>query len=137
MKIVEVHKEDNSYRKKLVKNLISFNNQFGSLERWEYVGFYALDDKGELLGGVQGSFEWDWVHIAHLWVKEQRCGLGKTLMQKIEDYAKEKGKTGIQLDTYDFQARPFYEKMGYSVFGTIENAAGKYAHYYMAKRLVK
>jgi GNAT superfamily N-acetyltransferase len=135
MDIVAAHKEGNPYWKKLTENLGAFNDQNGPPENWECVGFYALDDAGRLVGGVQGNFEWDWLHIVHLWVAKPGGGLGRELMSTAEDYAREKDKTGIFLDTMEFQARPFYEKLGYEVFGTIENAAGPFGRFFMKKWL--
>ena len=43
---------------------------------------------------------------------------GKELMKRGELYAAESGCTDAFLDTFSFQARPFYEKLGYRVFGT-------------------
>ncbi len=94
MKIVAEHNEDNPYRKELVCGLVAYNDKNAPLELWEYVGFYALDDEGQLSGGVQGNFEWDWLHIKHLWVKESGKGLGRRLMTQAESYAKERGKKG-------------------------------------------
>ncbi len=44
--------------------------------------------------------------------------------------------SGLFLDTLGFQARGFYEKMGFTMFGAIDNAAGPHARYFMSKRLV-
>ena len=38
-------------------------------------------------------------------------------------------------DTFSFQARPFYEKLGYRVFGTLENHPSGHQHYLMTKKL--
>jgi predicted GNAT family acetyltransferase len=40
------------------------------------------------------------------------------------------------LDTFSFQARPFYEKVGYAVFGTLEDHPEGHSHYFMKKTLV-
>lgn len=135
MKIIADHRDDNPYRKPLVKNLVAFNDANGPLENWQYVGFYALDDEENLIGGVQGNFEWDWLHITHLWVKESRKRLGHELVKAIESYARKENKVGVFLDTFAFQARGFYEKQGYTLFGTIENAAGPQARYFLSKKL--
>ncbi len=50
-------------------------------------------------------------------------------MQKKEE------KKGILLDTFSFQAKPFYEKMGFTVMGEIENAADSHARYFMTKQI--
>lgn len=42
-------------------------------------------------------------------------------MKRAELYAVERGCTNAFLDTFSFQARPFYEKLGYRVFGILEN----------------
>ena len=49
------------------------------------------------------------------------AGHGRTLMQKAEEIARLRGCTGIWLDTFTFQARGFYEKLGYAVFGQLDN----------------
>ena len=105
------------------------------MEGWRFVGFYALGEDGELAGGLQGAFEWDWLHVTHLWVREPRRGLGRRLMEAAEDLARQHRRRGLFLDTLEFQARPFYEKLGFAVVGTIDGAAGPHARYFMAKRL--
>jgi GNAT superfamily N-acetyltransferase len=62
-------------------------------------------------------------------------GFGKELMKRAELYAVERGCTNAFLDTFSFQARPFYEKLGYRVFGTLENHPFGHQHYFMTKRL--
>jgi len=39
------------------------------------------------------------------------------------------------LDTTSFQARPFYEKLGYAVFGTLDDHPLSHAHYLLRKQL--
>jgi len=135
IKIVADHRADNPYREALVRGLVGYNDRSGPPENWRFFGFYAVDERGQLSGGLQGAVEWDWLHLAHLWVREPRRGLGRRLVQAAEDLAREEGKRGLFLDTLAFQARPFYEKLGFTVFGTIEGAAGEHARYFMAKRI--
>ena len=40
------------------------------------------------------------------------------------------------LDTFSFQARPMYEKLGYSVFGTLEDHPQGHTQWYMKKGVV-
>ncbi len=39
------------------------------------------------------------------------------------------------LDTYAFQARPFYQRLGFRVFGPIDGPAPVFPRYFMEKRL--
>jgi len=135
MELIADHRPDNPLRRKLIEALVAFNDRNGPSEDWRFVGFYALDEDGELEGGLQGAFEWDWLHVTHLWAREPRRGLGRRLMAAAEGLVFERGKRGLFLDTLAFQARPFYEKLGFAVIGTIEGAAGEHARYFMAKRL--
>jgi hypothetical protein len=41
---------------------------------------------------------------------------------------------GVYLDTFEYQARPFYEKLGYDVFGTLDGYPPGYRQYHLAKR---
>ena len=41
-------------------------------------------------------------------------------MRAAEEEARSRSCLGVFLDTYSFQARPFYEKLGYEQFGTLE-----------------
>jgi GNAT superfamily N-acetyltransferase len=135
MNIVADHRYDNPYRLALVRGLVAYNDSHGPLENWRYVGFYALDDEGALAGGLQGAFEWDWLHVHHLWVCNSRQGLGSRLIATAEAHVRAQGKRGLFLDTMGFQARGFYEKMGFTLVGAIEQAASEHARYFMAKRL--
>ncbi|EKE01771.1 MAG: acetyltransferase, GNAT family [uncultured bacterium] len=62
---------------------------------------------------------WKCLYISVLWVDEKYrySGLGHRLLEKVEQDAKEKGGYLAHLDTFDFQAKDFYLKYGYEIFG--------------------
>ena len=62
-------------------------------------------------------------------------GVGRELMQRVETLGRERGLIGVFLDTFEFQARPFYEKLGYSLFGTIDDHPRGQHRYFLQKRL--
>jgi len=101
------------------------------------VGFYVMDSDGSVLGGLMGQIWARWLHVATLWVDERVRGRGHAtrLMAAAERYSIEKGCTDSFLDTFSFQARPFYEKLGYRVFGTLDNHPEGHAHYFLTKHL--
>ena len=48
--------------------------------------------------------------------------------------AQARGCFGAWVDTFSFQARPFYEKQGYTVFGTIADQPPGHARHFLFKR---
>ena len=75
--------------------------------------------------------------IEWLWIDDAaRGGTGRDVMALAESHAVIQGCTKAHLDTFNFQARGFYEKLGYTVFGTLEYPNGGVERYYMRKNLV-
>ena len=62
-------------------------------------------------------------------------GYGSALLRVAESLAREAGCVEVKLDTYEFQAKPFYEKHGYSVFGVLEGYPANTRTYYLRKAL--
>ncbi|MFZ2619816.1 MAG: GNAT family N-acetyltransferase [Alphaproteobacteria bacterium] len=133
VKIIAKHSEKNMYKDALEECLVAYNDTVGPKDGWKFVGFYALNEQDKLVGGVQGAFEWDWLMLKQLWVAKRQNGLGTKLLLKAEEYAKKHNKTGVILDTLEFQAKSFYEKHGYEVFGVVDKCAGKFKRYFMKK----
>ena len=46
-----------------------------------------------------------------------------------------RGCWGAYLNTFSYQARPFYEKLGYQVFGTLDVYPAGHQEFFMRKRL--
>jgi ribosomal protein S18 acetylase RimI-like enzyme len=63
-------------------------------------------------------------------------GHATRLMAAAEAYAIEKGCVGVTLDTFSFQARPLYEKLGYRVFAELKDHPKGHNQYWLTKRLV-
>lgn len=59
------------------------------------------------------------------------------MVSALEQRAPGRGcPTGAYLDTFDFQARPFYEREGYMVLGVQQEYPPGYARYYLQKSLL-
>ena len=95
------------------------------------------DDRGTLIGGLIGETSWGWLFVKLLWVAKgcRGSGHGVALLGRAEREAIDRGCHGVYLDTFDFQARGFYEKLGYQVFGSIPNYPGNHSRFYLAKVL--
>lgn len=108
----------------------------GSFEKVP-LGIYARDDSGKIVGGLTGYTLWTWLHVRLLAVSPEGRGkgLGTDLLTRAEAEARKRGCKNAFLDTFSFQARPFYEKMGYSVFGELPDFPPGHSRYYLRKEL--
>jgi len=93
-------------------------------------------ERGDVLGGLIGQIWGGWLHVTHLWVAEavRGAGQGTRLLQWAEHYARSHGAVGATLDTFSFQAGPFYEKLGYTQFGTLQDYPPGHSQLYFSKR---
>jgi GNAT superfamily N-acetyltransferase len=118
--------------------LIAFNRRASGRDAgYHPFVLHVLDDAGKAVGGAVGHGSFDWVFVELLFIPEslRGQGIGTRLMRRIEKFARERALVGIWLDTFSFQARPFYEKLGYSVFGTLEGHPAGGSRHFMSKRL--
>ena len=125
-------------QREIVQTIVgNYNVAITGHAEWYPVAFFLKDENGEVLGGLLGDIWAGWLHVGTLAVVESARGrgFGKELMKRAELYAVERGCTNAFLDTFSFQARPFYEKLGYRVFGTLENHPAGHQHYFMSKQL--
>ncbi|MEW8995761.1 GNAT family N-acetyltransferase [Clostridium sp.] len=100
----------------------------------------VLKDKdGNVIGGITCIlfYCWNTLYIDMLWVSEnhRKSGHGSKLLNEIERIAREEKCTLIHLETMDFQAKDFYIKNGYEIFGELENVPNGHKRYYMRKIL--
>ena len=104
----------------------------------ELLALLVRDDQDEILGGLYGRFFYQWLFIELLSVPDQARGqgMGSRLMKMAEDLAREKGCVGIWLDTFDFQAPAFYQKLGFSEVGQITDYPPGHRRFFLQKRLL-
>lgn len=125
----------------IVDRLVEYN--LSKVPATQEVLFEALDkkitdDSGRIIGGcVAKMYCWNVVYIDTLWVDEEyrQNGLGEKLLNEIESLAKTKNCRLIHLDTFDFQAKEFYEKHGYEVFGVLKDCPKGHYRYYLKKAI--
>lgn len=116
-----------------------FNRTMGGHEPPRPVACYLRDGAGRIAGGVGGELWGRSVHISALWLAEGHRGRGHgaTLLREMERYAVDRGHGLAYVETLSYQARPFYEKQGYSVFGELEEIAEGCTLYFLRKNLAQ
>ncbi len=123
--------------RKILDGVRSFNRERTANESPHPVAAFLRDDEGQIVGGVQGSLWGRSMHIDALWVDGDHRGQGHgaKLMKAIEDYAARHGHPLVYLETTSFQARPFYEGLGYEVFGELLGISEGHTMYFLKKEL--
>jgi GNAT superfamily N-acetyltransferase len=104
---------------------------------FEPLAVLAHDRQGALAGGAIGTINWNWLHVSLLWVSEacRHAGLGSRLLTEMERVAAQRGCTRAHLDTFSYQARPFYERLGYRLFGVLEDYPPGHRRFFLEKAL--
>jgi GNAT superfamily N-acetyltransferase len=101
------------------------------------LAIFIRNPQGQILGGLSGSTAWGWLHISLFWISEalRGKGYGKTLMEMAEQEALKRGCKKAHLDTFSFQALPFYQQIGYEIFGELANYPEGAKRFYLHKNL--
>lgn len=106
---------------------------------WGQLALLVRDDEGQCQGGLWGQLSQGWlcVDLLGLTPEARAHGTGRRLMALAEDWALAKGCLGVYLDTFSFQARPFYEKLGYQLFGQIDTYPDQHSRFFLSKRIAR
>ncbi len=92
---------------------------------------------GQVWGGLTAATCWNGCFVDLFWVDTglRHRGFGSAILHAAEKEAQRRGCDFVHLDTFNFQARGFYEKLGYSVYGTLRGFAEGAERYHLVKRL--
>ena len=124
-------------RQAILRPLVAHNDAAaGTTERHD-VAIVVRDDAGAIVGGLWGTAAYRWLFVQYLALPPEwrGGGRGRKLMLAAEAEARRLGCIGVWLDTYSFQARGFYEKLGYRSFGQIDDYPPGEARFFMSKRI--
>lgn len=108
----------------------------GHYQRKPYAIYIKLKS-GEIIAGIKGDVFERICSVHLMWVHEnyRQQGFGKKIMLKLDKYATKKGCKFIQLDTVAFQAKDFYEKLGFHTIATLPEGFMGHDQYIMRKIL--
>lgn len=132
---IEIQTPGDDAHDALSARLVAFNR---ANTAWDTDVFTVVlrDEAGDLRGGARGIVRMGAVEIRILWLDEplRGRGLGKDIVQAVETEARKRGARAALLDTYEFQAREFYERLGYACFGTFDYPGGV-KRFYLSRAL--
>lgn len=114
-----------------LKDNLSFDINVSNTKNSNFLAF----DNNKLIGGAIGFVEYNWYFLDMFYIDEEYRGrdIGTNLIKQIEEFAKKENLTGVRMETWDFQARGFYEKNGYEVFAEIKDCPPGTTNYYLKK----
>ncbi len=121
----------------LVEGFRGFNGPFVGEHGYKPLRLMVFRDGEETpAGGIQAHCYAAWLHILMVFLPEDLRGqdLGTLMFDRVEAEAQARGCIGAYLDTLSWQARPFYEKRGYTLFGTLPDSPPGHSRYFMMKR---
>lgn len=101
------------------------------------ISVFVRNHHGKILGGAVCATYWQVFSIEMLWVDEslRGMGIGRQLMLDAEAAARRHNCRFMHVDTMSFQARGFYEKLGFQLFGALTGYPNGMERYYLQKFL--
>jgi GNAT superfamily N-acetyltransferase len=137
MTIQQAERPDDAYMP-IWAPLLRFNQDtVGNAQGEAFALTILASSSDEVLGGLWALSLWGSFYIGLVVTPEtaRGQGLGTELMRRAEAEALARGCRMMWLDTYAFQARAFYERLGFTVFGQIDGPAPMFPRYFMSKAL--
>lgn len=128
--------DDPAVEKAIIAPLVEYNNSKAGPGNGRPLVVTIRDDSGSVIGGLSGATSRRWLFTQLLVVPEKLRlqGLGSKIMKIAEEEAIARNCIGAWLDTFEFQARGFYEKQGYACFGEIQDYPPGFSRFFMKKR---
>ncbi len=139
---------DSDREDELTERLVEYNQEQSAavLERFRPenlratpVHAYAVGGDGRLVGGCLGRVEriWHWLTVDTMWVAPalRGQGLGRALLDSVEDQARRQGCRWSDVTTFDFQAPGFYRTAGYVEYGAKVDYPPGHVNHLMRKEL--
>ena len=110
----------------------------GNVELGKSIRIILRNGENKTVGGITGDMFGGWIYISLLWVEKalRNQGFGTQLLNRLELEGARLGCKYAHLDTYSFEARPFYERAGYEVFAKLDDYPRGYSKYFLKKTLV-
>lgn len=98
--------------------------------------FFLRDGENRIRGALLAYVWAKWLHVDNFWLEEdiRRQGWGTKLLEAAHVVGREKGAEAAWLDTFSWQARPFYERFGYEAVFEMPDFPPGHSRIFMVKR---
>ncbi|WP_293935536.1 GNAT family N-acetyltransferase [Iodobacter sp.] len=128
---------DEQVRKAILGPLVEYNTSQAGPGNSRPLVITIADEDGKIVGGLWGytGYEWLFTQLLLVPASHRGEGIGSKLLGMAEEEAISRSCTSAWLDTYEFQAKGFYERMGYTCFAELPNYPTGYSRYFMKKSL--
>ncbi|WP_334176168.1 GNAT family N-acetyltransferase [Pseudoxanthobacter sp.] len=121
----------------LAAGIVAFNAPRVGLPRGRPLAVLLEDSDGTVAGGLLGRTSYEWLYIELLFVPEaaRGCGTGAELVRRALAEARGRGAVGAWVDTFGARTAAFYQRLGFTVFGTLEDHPPGNTRYFLKQRL--
>jgi len=128
---------DDEVRKLIVAPLVEYNESKAGPGHNRPLAVVVRDKDHAVVGGMWGATGYGWLFTQLLIVPASMRGhgVGTQVMQRAEQEAIARGCHSAWLDTHEFQAKAFYERLGYIAFAELPNYPTGFARVFMKKSL--
>ncbi len=101
----------------LLKGLSSYALTTSSQDLLQSWAFFVRNNEGKIIAGTKGTTFYGCLYIDLLWVDGalRGQGWGRKLVGSAESLGRERGCIFAAVNTMDWEALPFYQKLGYEV----------------------
>jgi ribosomal protein S18 acetylase RimI-like enzyme len=117
--------------------LLAYNEAHLGKINYQKLGILVKNGRNDVVGGLVGASFCGWVYITTVWVADEyrHQGIGKKLMALAEEEGRRRRCHHVRLETSEVQAPDFYFKLGYSVFGVLDDYPEGVKLYFFQKAL--
>ncbi len=131
-----IDKENDSFRESIFEPLERFNHAHVGDSGYQPLGVNEVLAGTGTGAGLWGHTANGWLVVELLFIPEDRraVGVGSRLVKMAETEAILRGCHSSWLDTFDYQAKGFYEKIGYTVFGQLDDYPSGTIRYFLSRK---